>query len=192
MAAWDSEVGMKATPTALICLPIRPMARLSKLFVICAPVILPIVTGHFLLGLVLRRIAPGFGWHGIIGAGFVGLVFVGACVVVVLRPRGPQLVVNDLGIESRNWPLGIIGWNDIRHVSIVTMYENEVLGIDLRNPDKYLSNASRAVRRASRSLVKKGLPPIVIGCDWLDHSPHNVLAFIRERHEDLAPPDIDG
>jgi hypothetical protein len=178
---------MESHSESLNCVPTNLRSRLRTLLIKLATPFLGLAAYELLRTMLFQQLLPGFGWHGMIGLGIFTLVLIPIGIFQVLRLRGPQLIIDERGIESRHWQMGIIPWNAIREVSVVTMYGNEFLGVDLLDPDKYLQGASWWTRQGSRGLLKKGRPAIVISCEFLDHSLEEVLAFIQERRAELVP-----
>ena len=121
-----------------------------------------------------------FGWFGV-GVG---------SVVLVLAPRqllrtGPQVVINDEGIEDRRKKLGVIRWEDIRSIAIWTQGEGKFLGIEVADPDKYLPRQPRWLQGLSEPL---GHPALRI--DFTALSPGLMEVWAQLEALDTADDDL--
>ena len=116
------------------------------------------------------------GW---IGVGFFGLGFV-AMPIAFFR-RGPQVIIDDRGIEDRRMNIGPILWEDIQALSIVSVSSAKMLSIELADPEKYLSR----LPRRSRWLVPVNrafdLPALTIGFSDLTPGLKEVWAHLEAR-----------
>lgn len=150
------------------------MAALWTLHVICIR-----------LGLVGLAVGPVLKWTVWVVAALVYGTLVVVCFWLYFR-RGPQVVLNEEGIEDRRQALGVIPWEDIRWFAINTLHEVEFLSIEVADPDKYLARLTWWNRFGSSSLVRKGLPAIAISFVHLDPSLDEVWQFICKHHPNLT------
>jgi hypothetical protein len=119
------------------------------------------------------------GW---IGVAFFGLGFI-AFPAMFFR-TGPQVVINDKGIEDRRMKIGVIPWEDIRSLSIRSVESTKFLCVELFEPERYLSRLprwTRPVRVASKAL---GLPALTIGFSGLSPGLKEVWAYLRGRESE--------
>jgi hypothetical protein len=127
------------------------------------------------------------GW---IGVGFFGLGFI-ALPVQFLR-AGPQVVINDEGIEDRRWKTGVIRWEDIRLLSIGSVESAKFLCIEVGDPDKYLRRLPRWKRSIAAANEPLGFPPLTIGFSGLSPGLKEVWAHLQAREgvRTAKPPSL--
>jgi hypothetical protein len=116
------------------------------------------------------------GW---IGVGFFGLGFI-AMPIAFFR-SGPQVVIDDEGIEDRRMKIGTIRWEDIRSLSIGSVNSAKFLCIELVDPDPYLSRLPRRSRWLSSVNRTLGLPTLTIGFSDLRPGLNEVWAHLQTR-----------
>jgi hypothetical protein len=114
------------------------------------------------------------GW---IGVGFFGLGFV-AFPVMFFR-AGPQVVINDEGIEDRRWKIGAIRWEDIRSLSIGSVNSAKFLSIEVADPEKYLCRLPRWRRWMGAANKALGFPALTIGFSDLSPGLKEVWAYLK-------------
>jgi hypothetical protein len=127
------------------------------------------------------------GW---IGVGFFGLGLI-AFPVRFFR-AGPQVVINDEGIEDRRWKTGAIRWEDIRSLSIGSVESAKFLCIEVADPDKYLRRLPRWKRSLAAANEPMGFPPLTIGFSGLSPGLKEVWAHLqgREGARTAKPPSL--
>jgi hypothetical protein len=130
-------------------------------------------------------IARAVGW---LGVGFFGLGFI-AFPIMMFR-RGPQLVIDDAGIEDRRQKMGVIRWEDIRSLSIGSVSSAKFLCVELTDPEKYLSRVPRWRRALASMNPKMGFPEVTISFSGLRPGLEEVWAFLQSRNARLQahPP----
>lgn len=116
------------------------------------------------------------GW---IGIGFFGLGLV-ALPVMFFR-SGPQVVINDEGIEDRRMKIGVIRWEDIRLLSLGSVKSAKFLCVDLSDPETYLSRLPRLGRWLAAANEALGFPALAIGFSGLTPGLKEVWAHLRSR-----------
>jgi hypothetical protein len=126
-------------------------------------------------------IARAVGW---IGVSFFGLGFI-ALPVMFLR-TGPQVVINDAGIEDRRLKIGIIRWEDIRSLSIGSVSSAKFLCVELADPGRYLSRLPRWKRSLTRASEALGFPALTISLSGLSPGLKEVWAYLRARDSRLT------
>ena len=123
----------------------------------------------------LPDLAPRvFGW---IGVAFFGLGFI--AIPVMLFRTGPQIVINDEGIEDRRMKIGVILWDDIRSLSIGAVNSTKFLCVDVADPQKYLSRLPPWKRRLAAANGSLGFPPLSISCSGLSPGVEEVWAYLQ-------------
>ena len=78
--------------------------------------------------------------------GTIGLVFFGGGTIVIffrLFSNEPQVIINLDGIEDRRLNLGLIGWNEIKSVSLNEKKQAQWLNLILENPEIYIQQLSK-------------------------------------------------
>lgn len=116
------------------------------------------------------------GW---IGVGFFGLGFI-AFPVMFFR-SGPQVVINDEGIEDRRQKIGMIRWEDVWLLSIGSVSSAKFLCVDLSDPEKYLSRLPRWGRWVAATNEKLGYSALTIGFSGLSPGLKEVWAYLQAR-----------
>lgn len=119
---------------------------------------------------------PVVGW---IGVGFFGLGFV-AFPIMFFR-TGPQVVINDEGIEDRRMKIGVIRWADIRSLTIGSVNSAKFLCVEVADPETYLSRLPRWARRVAAANKVLGFPEITIGFSGLSPGLKEVWADLQRR-----------
>jgi hypothetical protein len=121
------------------------------------------------------------GW---IGVSFFGLGFI-ALPIQFFR-AGPQVVINDEGIEDRRDRLGIIRWGDIRSLSIGLVSSAKFLCVEVADPERYLSRLPRWGRSLTAATKALGLPALTIGFSGLSPGLKEAWAYLQARHSRLT------
>jgi len=116
------------------------------------------------------------GW---IGVGFFGLGFI--AIPVMFFRRGPQLVINEEGIEDRRLKVGVIRWSDILSLSIGAVYSAKFLCVEVTDPDEYLSRLPRWKRSLTAATEALGFPALTIGFSGLSPGLKEVWAYLEEQ-----------
>ena len=120
------------------------------------------------------------GW---IGVSFFGLGFI-ALPVMFFR-TGPQVVINDEGIEDRRMKIGIIRWEDIRSLSLGSVKSAKFLCVEVADPETHFARLprwSRALTAASEAL---GFSALTIGFSGLSPGLKEVWAYLQARDSKL-------
>lgn len=116
------------------------------------------------------------GW---IGVGFFGLGFI-ALPVMFFR-TGPQIVINDEGIEDRRLKIGVIQWGDIRSLSIGSVNSAKFLCVGLSDPERYLNRLPRWRRSLTAAVEALGFPALTISFSGLSPGLKEVWAYLHAR-----------
>lgn len=124
----------------------------------------------------LPGLARVVGW---IGVGFFGLGFI-ACPVMFFR-TGPQVIINDEGIQDHRLKVGVIRWDDVRSLFIRRVQSTRFLCIDVVDPQKYLSRLPRWTRPMIPLAESMGLPALTISFSGLHPGIKEVSAYLQAR-----------
>lgn len=121
------------------------------------------------------------GW---VGVSFFGLGFI-ALPVMFLR-TGPQVIINDEGIEDRRLKIDIIRWEDIRSLSIGSVNSAKFLCVEVADPGRYLSRLPRWKRSLTAANVALGFPALTISLSGLSPGLKEVWAYLQARDSMLT------
>jgi hypothetical protein len=113
-------------------------------------------------------------WRGFFGLGFI------AFPVTCFR-SGPQVVINDEGIEDRRLKIGIIPWEDIQSLSIGSLNSVEFLCVKVFEPEKYLVRWPRWKRSLAGMNAAFGFPALTISFSGLSPGIREVWAHLQGR-----------
>ncbi len=164
----DEAADREEESLAMECYTSRPKILLQFLVAMC-----------FVIGGYVLTTQPGL-LHRVIG--WVTIVFFGACgaifPILFLR-TGPQVIINDAGIEDRRWKLGVIPWSDVRLLSVFSIQSSKFLGIELVDPDKYLSRLPSWQRRLAVANRLLGAPEFCISFSGLTPGLRKVVEHLR-------------
>jgi hypothetical protein len=133
-------------------------------------------------GLVPRLV----GWFGVV---FFGLGFI--VVPWMLCSKGPLLVIDDHGIEDRRWKIGVIPWEDVHSLSVITIQSTKLLGIELVDPEKYLARLPRWQRSLAAINSAVGYPPFAISFAGLSPGIKEVWATLQSQGEGSSDEPAD-
>jgi hypothetical protein len=142
----------------------------------------------FCATIILRR-EPGSGgwWLGLGGLTFFGF---GAIVGIVQGARrGPRLTLDEQGVHDRTLGVGVIAWSDIVSAQPYGVAKQPFIGLELRDPAKYLARASTFKRLLARLNGGGGMPALSVNLAGLDADPMEVAELIMSRcmDNDLPP-----
>ena len=124
------------------------------------------------------------GW---IGIGFFGLGLV--AIPVMFFRTGPQVIINDDGIDDRRCKLGVIPWDDIRSVSIRSVNSTKFLCIDLVEPEKYVERLPRFAQSLTRASKVLGFPAFTIGFSGLTPGLNEAFEYAHARKPTMLEPE---
>jgi hypothetical protein len=118
------------------------------------------------------------GWAGIL---FFGLGFI--AFPVLLFRSGPQVIIDEKGIEDRRSRMGMIPWEDVREVWVGSVHSTRFLCVEVTENGKYLSKLPKHQRMLAEANVALGFPPITICFSGLSPSLDEVLEYIQANHD---------
>jgi len=117
--------------------------------------------------------------------GWFGVCFFSLGFVVLPRQLlrgGPQVIIDERGLEDRRSKLGLVDWADVVSLSVGEIKKQRFLCVEVVDPKKYLDRFSIAGRVAAQANRGLGFSEITIGFSGLSHSTDQVMKFIRENH----------
>ena len=152
------------------------------------------------------RIRPNYKWRMALLAA-VGIAFlyfylgylptvvwvVGIVTVVVLLFRlvrgessDPCIVLNEQGVFDRRLKVGIIRWNDIRHISCHSLPGAAYISLDLHNTTAYEERRPLWLRLVSQVQRLQGMSSIAISTNGLDVDVQSLINMIHDGCESAA------
>lgn len=152
------------------CYPSR-MKLIGLLVLTCA-----LVGASYFCTTLPGRTSPIVGW---IGVGFFGLGFI-AFPLMFFR-TGPQVVINDQGIDDRRLKVGVIRWDAIRSLSISSISSAKFLCVEVVDPEQYLSRLPTWKRSLASANEALGLSALTISFSGLDPGLKEVWTYLETR-----------
>lgn len=124
--------------------------------------------------------------------GWVGVLFFGLCLVAWaarLMRGGPQVRIDNDGIEDRRLAVGVVPWGDVSSIYVGVVRSTKFLCVDVADPDAFLLRLRPWRRWLARRSMAMGFPPLSIS--FIDLSPglRDVCAYLAAegRMKDDAP-----
>ena len=128
------------------------------------------------------------------GLGLVGVTFFGVGAVVGIiegTRRGPRLTLDAQGIHDRTLRVGVIEWADIVGAMPYGVARQPFVGLELRDPAKYVARTSPLMRLLVRVHRASGMPPFSVNLVGLDADPAMVAELIMAKCATDEPPLAD-
>jgi hypothetical protein len=125
-----------------------------------------------LAGLLPRAV----GWFGVV---FFGLGFI--MIPVKLVTSGPQVMINDEGIEARRLGVGLIPWQDIDSLSLASVNRTRFLNIWVTDPEKYISILPKWKRAVALIQQKMGFSVLTLTFSGLSPGIDEVWTYLKDR-----------
>ena len=126
---------------------------------------------------------PWFGW---LTGGFFGLMGLG---VIARLMRGATVTLDEAGIYDSRWRLDALPWAAIRKVTFVSVAGTRLLGIDLRDEERYLSGLSPFAKRSIALNLATGLPALSISFVGLSPGISQAWDYVATYHPELMIED---
>jgi hypothetical protein len=123
--------------------------------------------------------------------GWSVLLFFSACAFIGLREasrRGPRLTIDDAGVYDHSLAIGVIPWRDIRGIALHRLGGSAFIALELVDAEQYTARLSGFRRRAARTNVALGLPPLALNVTGLETAPER-LADLLMREWARRQPD---
>ncbi|XXQ69134.1 STM3941 family protein [Neisseriaceae bacterium B1] len=117
-------------------------------------------------------------------------IWVAALLVVVLpiRKKGVAMQLDNVGLRSYQhgfYRLGWVEWQDIIEAKIFMNTGKEMLGLNVKNPDKYLNRLNFLQKYACLTNAKLDMPLLCYPLDKLAISPEALQAEVIKRIDSL-------
>ncbi len=125
-------------------------------------------------------------------AGAVGLPLFALGLYVIPRQwlrRGPQLIIDDHGIEDRRVPDGRIAWSEIRSIHLASVFSSHFLCIDLVDPVPRSARLSGWRRRLQAPNRAMGYGDVTLSTSGLTPGIAAVWQHLQERNAAQAESD---
>ena len=114
------------------------------------------------------------------------MVFFGGCALVfawqIIDSR-PRIVISDDGIVDRTLKVGVIEWSDIRAVWLYRKSGIPFVGLDLRDPAKYVARLSPLMQRMAALNEKLEYPPLNLNLAGTMAVPEQVEVLLQREIE---------
>jgi len=122
------------------------------------------------------------------GIGLVAILFFSLCGIFGIKKlfdKRPGLVLNSSGIidNSSGLAAGFIPWEEILGVEEFQVYSQQMLIIEVRNPETYIARASALKRFLNRANYKMCGSPIAISSNTLKIDLPALLSTFEQYHK---------
>lgn len=130
------------------------------------------------IGVLVVRTRNGMliGWADIIFFGCATLL----CARNLLDTR-PRIVLDDNGVLDRTLKVGVIAWSDITDAYARSMHGQNFICLNLRDPEKYTSRLSPAMRRMVSLNAKLGFTDLSLNFAGTNANVSQLEALIQSR-----------
>jgi hypothetical protein len=108
----------------------------------------------------------------------------GTYALVQLRSLGEdveRVVIDDGGIKDSIYPVGVIGWDEVRGASVQKVGSFEVVVLQLRDPERFIRRLPAVRQYIARQALTAGLPGVYLTLVGTDGDPKRIAAVINER-----------
>jgi len=120
------------------------------------------------------------------------VVFFGGCALGFawqIVDNRPRITISDEGIDDRMLKVGVIAWGDIRALWLYRQKGQPFVGLDLRDPEKYLARLSPLMKRMVALNEKLDLPALNLNLAGTRAVPELVEAMLQRELELRSPGD---
>jgi hypothetical protein len=110
----------------------------------------------------------------------------GVLALMQLRALGKEVervVIDDSGIRDSIFPVGVIGWNEVRAASVQEIGGVSVVALQLHDPERVIRRLPPARQFIARKALEAGLPGIYLSLVGTDGDPHSIAEAINRRTE---------
>jgi hypothetical protein len=131
--------------------------------------------------LVNVRLSAWIGWAVLLIAAIPALL--------LLRSLGEdteRIVIDDAGIRDSQFPVGVIGWSDIKAATVETVAGTKVVSLELRDPERVIRRLPPPRQFISRKAREAGLPSVYLGLRGIDADPGQIAELINRRAREVA------
>lgn len=118
---------------------------------------------------------PLFGW-------IFGGIAVVLLVYTALRGVSPEpcIILDDQGVFDKRLKVGVISWDDIRHIMLYNVAGSKYVSLELHNPETYEARRPRWLRIVSQVPRIYGMSPISISTSGLEMNNKKLASLILE------------
>ncbi|MBN2716536.1 MAG: hypothetical protein JXX14_11835 [Deltaproteobacteria bacterium] len=117
-------------------------------------------------------------------AGWVGAVFFSLCFIAIpmrFFRKGPQVIIDENGIEDKRLKIGVIEWRHIDRISEGDIHGTKFLCLHLTDPEIYLQKLPTWKRRLTKSNNAVGFPEFSLSFVGLSPGYTEVRAFVSDQ-----------
>jgi hypothetical protein len=132
--------------------------------------------------LLLLPIQPRIGWAIVVLSAIYALV--------QLRSLGEEVervVIDDAGIRDSIFPVGVIGWDEVRGASVQKVGSLEVVALQLRDPERFIRRLPSVRQYIARQALTAGLPAVYLTLVGTDGDARKIAEVINERSRVKGP-----
>lgn len=115
------------------------------------------------------------------GAGWVGVAFFGLALAIIpfkAFRRGPQVILDALGIEDRRLQVGRIPWTEVEAISVVQVHSSRFLALHLVPGAGVMERLSPTQKRMAAMNESLGFPPVTLTFTGLTPGLPDVLRHL--------------
>ena len=108
----------------------------------------------------------------------------GVLALMQLRALGEEVervVIDDSGIRDSIFPLGVVGWNEIRAASVQEIGGVVVVALQLHEPERVIRRLPPARQFIARKAFEAGLAGIYLSLVGTDGDPYSIAEAINRR-----------
>jgi hypothetical protein len=116
------------------------------------------------------------GW---LGVAFFGLAFV--VIPVMWLRKGPQVIIDDRGLEDCRLKIGLIPWEDIGSLSIESLYSSRRLSVELTDSKKYFSRMPLWKRWSANAGRGLGFSRLTVSFSGLSPGLDEVWSYLKDQ-----------
>lgn len=111
-----------------------------------------------------------------------GGIAVGLLVYFALRgkPTDPCIILDDQGVFDKRLKVGVISWDDIRHIMLYDVMGAKYVSLELHNPETYEAKRPQWLRLVSKVPRIYGMSPIAISTSGLEMNNKRLATLIHE------------
>lgn len=119
--------------------------------------------------------------------GYASIIFFGLCAFFFIRKlqdNKPGLIIDDTGLvdNSSGLSAGHILWSDIENVSVIEIYRQKLIMLQVKNPRQYIDRQASLLKRKSMELNNKMYgTPLSITSNGLKTTFDNLLTILTEK-----------
>ena len=121
-------------------------------------------------------------------AGIAGLIFFGLGIIMLfikLFDKNPGLIIDEEGIidNTNSGSVGFIKWSDITEVTTKKIASTELILLQVKNPEEYISKANRLKKLSLKQNINNYGTPITLTSVVLQCSFNELEEIILESYK---------